>query len=69
MNAELLAAIAQATDLENIRTELEQKIDAILTPVITDAMANMEYHELKELRDALPAGFHRSELRTYINLL
>ena len=62
-------AIVQATEIQVMIDSLDMQVDALLTPVVTNAMANMELAELRLLVNLLPRGFHRSELQTYINRL
>lgn len=60
--------IAAAHVLERQRTAIDNQIDALLTPIITEAMSTMTIVGLTELMWSLPPGFHRSELRHYINV-
>jgi hypothetical protein len=47
--------------------EIYAEIDVILDPLCREVMARGDVQEIEALLNQLPAGFHRTELRTYLN--
>lgn len=58
-------AIAQAKLLQEAVDALNVQIDQLLHPIAQTAIANDRRAETVELINALPPGFHRTELRTW----
>lgn len=62
-------AIALAIQHTQTIRGLQEQIDALLEPVLSEVIARGNVDEMIAVRDRLPEGFHRSELRTLISTL
>ncbi len=62
-------SLKQASLIQKEIERLEQKIDKILDPIVISAIARNDRSEITNLIEQLPRGFHRSELRTYLNMM
>ena len=60
-------AIAIASQMQNEIDSLHEQIDELLTPIVDEALAQ-GYKAVEGLVSKLPSGFHRSELRTWLNV-
>lgn len=64
---EVVEAIKQANTINDEIKKLYDKIDELLDPICKDVLSRGDINEVKELIPKLPDGFHRSELRTWVN--
>lgn len=69
MKPEQIQIIATVTILQRRIDNLNEEIDALLEPLVNSIAATNDIVQITELIHQLPSGFHRSELRTIVNVL